>query len=100
MTSPTDNSLQDDPRAMEIAREFLAELEAGRSPNRTSFLARCPELASALADCLDGIELAHGAGKLLLPTPPPQPDTPGTLGDFLIVREIGRGGMGVVYEAI
>ena len=27
------------------------------------------------------------------------PETPTTLGEFRIIREIGRGGMGVVYEA-
>src|SRR5262249_45055456 len=31
--------------------------------------------------------------------PPDEPDAPGRLGDFRIVREIGRGGMGIVYEA-
>lgn len=29
-----------------------------------------------------------------------QPELPQTLGDFRLVREIGRGGMGVVYEAV
>ena len=42
--APTEGSLQEDPRVMQIAREYLAELEAGRTPNRRACLARCPDL--------------------------------------------------------
>lgn len=51
----------DDPRVLALAREYLAELEAGRSPSRSAFLGRYPDLQSAVADCLDGIVLAHAA---------------------------------------
>lgn len=93
--------LDDDPRVMEAAREYLADLEAGRVPSRLSYYKRFPELEEVLAECFDGIELAHSAGQALRPPPPPQSEQPvEPLGDFKIMREVGRGGMGVVYEAI
>jgi serine/threonine protein kinase/WD40 repeat protein len=87
----------DDPRVIAAVEEYLAALDAGRRPDRTQFLARYPrEVAAALAECLDGLELVRSAG-LGLRRPPDDP--PATLGDFRLVREVGRGGMGVVYEA-
>jgi serine/threonine protein kinase len=100
MNVPTEDDLQYDPRVMQIAREYLAELEAGLSPDRQAYLRRCPDLATDLDVALGGIEMAHRAGRPRQPAPQPAEPQLGTLGDFLIVREIGRGGMGVVYEAI
>ncbi len=72
--------------------QYLADLQAGRAPDRAKLLADHPELASQLEQCLAGIEFVHQASK-------PASETPTQLGDFRILREIGRGGMGVVYEA-
>ena len=92
------DDLGDDPRVLQAARDFLADLEAGRRPDRRAYAARHPELAEAVAECLDGVELAHGIAALRSP-PAPTQMTQLPLGDFQIVRELGRGGMGVVYEA-
>jgi len=86
-------------------REYQAAAGAGTRPDRREFLARYPQVAGELAECLDGLDFVTAAAPALRPAgvvlPPPAADHPdGTLGDFRLVREIGRGGMGVVYEAV
>ena len=84
-------------RALE---EYLAAAEAGTAPPREEFLARYPELAEDLDACLAALHFigraADGpravAASAALAEPAEQP--PGQLGDFRIVREVGRGGMG------
>ncbi len=98
MNSNPESLAEDDPRILQVSREYLAELEAGRSPNRQAYLDRYPELAEALSEYLDGIQLAQSLRPVEL-APSPEP-TASPLGDFQIIREIGRGGMGIVYEAI
>jgi serine/threonine protein kinase len=113
MNAPTEfppvDDLPDDPRLLQAVQEYLDQLEAGHRPNRQDLLRRHPDIAEPLARCLDGLELVHkAAGKdeaLSEPstgTAPKAAELPPakTLGDFRIVREIGRGGMGIVYEAV
>lgn len=94
----------DDPRLLQVVEEYLTEVNAGRRPDRQLFISRFPELASALGGCLDAVDFVQ--------TAVPQPDGPepvqtpfapnviSQLGDFRLLREAGRGGMGIVYEAL
>ncbi|MSR55652.1 MAG: hypothetical protein EXS09_20570, partial [Gemmataceae bacterium] len=55
----------DDPRVFQAVQEYLAALEAGRRPARAEFLAKHSEIASALEECLAGLDLVHTAGPKL-----------------------------------
>ncbi|MDX2039454.1 MAG: protein kinase [Isosphaeraceae bacterium] len=103
-TSKTSASSVDDPRVVEALEEYLALLKTGRRPSREAFLASRPAIAAELAECLDGLEFVQSAATSLptseVPHVPEETLGPATrLGDFRIIREVGRGGMGIVYEA-
>ena len=100
----------EDPRLFAAVQEYMAALESGSRPNRKEFLARHADIADELAACLDGLAFVHSAagqmkggspgGSGRATDPGLDPETAQPLGDFRLVREIGRGGMGVVYEAV
>jgi hypothetical protein len=100
----------DDPRVLQAMEEYLKLLQAGERPKRHTFLGRYPDVADALALCLQGLDFVHAAGAELSQAATGRGGVAGmvvgdtgapaeALGDFRIVREVGRGGMGVVYEA-
>src|SRR5262249_53570517 len=103
--TPTESAAKlDESGVVAAVQDYLAALEAGHRPDRASFLARYPTMTGALAEVLDGLEFMHSAASRVLPVSElPDSDTQPALGmplgDFRLLREIGRGGMGVVYEA-
>lgn len=83
-----------DQQLADVLEQYLADLQAGRNPDRQQLLAAHPDLAGMLENCLSGMEFIHRAAS-----PAANAGIPMQLGDFRLVREVGRGGMGVVYEA-
>ncbi|MBC7855565.1 MAG: serine/threonine protein kinase [Pirellulaceae bacterium] len=101
---PVDNS----PLADALA-EYLELQENGNAPTRTEFVARFPEIAAALEECLRQMDwIGQVAGELsedLLAGGSSEERERGSspsnrvLGDYRLIRQVGRGGMGIVYEA-
>jgi tetratricopeptide (TPR) repeat protein len=87
----------------QVVEAVESALRAGTRPDVEALVAPHPELAEDLRQLVAAWELvqqlARGAGPAPANGPGPA-DPPGCLGDFRIVRELGRGGMGVVYEAV
>ena len=92
-----------------LAEEYAARLRSGETVEIEEYVARYPEQAQLIRSIFPSIKMVEQVSQrseqdqrtwsaqserqpLLRPLE--------SLGDFQIVREIGRGGMGVVYEAV
>jgi WD40 repeat protein/serine/threonine protein kinase len=85
----------------ELAEEFAERYRRGEQPGVEEYVERLPEMADEIREmfpALAEVEQVQGDAREGLKQPPSVP-TLRALGDYRIVREIGRGGMGVVYEA-
>ncbi|HEY2158341.1 MAG TPA: protein kinase [Isosphaeraceae bacterium] len=99
----TSSEARDYGRFDELAEEFAERYRRGERPSLQEYVDRLPEMADEIREmfpALVEVEQAEGDAREDAIQPPPRAlPRQKQVGDYRIVREVGRGGMGVVYEA-
>jgi WD40 repeat protein/serine/threonine protein kinase len=81
----------------EVTDEFMDRLDRGEQPDAEEYANRHPQIGAVLRQLLPALRVLRAPAR---ETAANDQEPLGCLGDYRILREVGRGGMGVVYEAV
>ncbi len=105
MSSTNDLDSQDDAELLDrIVDEVLKQQRGGVHPNVNEYIARYPRLAEQLLEIFPALSFAEQIGTssrfdLKETSESNCEEFPKEIGDYELIQEIGRGGMGVVFAA-
>jgi serine/threonine protein kinase/Tfp pilus assembly protein PilF len=94
----------DQERLARILDDYLVAVERGQTIDLEELLSKYPDDAAQLRGYLSGLQLFHAAAlgtkqESSISSSERVPPALEAIGDYRLIREIGRGGMGIVYEA-
>jgi eukaryotic-like serine/threonine-protein kinase len=81
-----------------LAEEFADRIRRGEHPSVSDYASAHPEHADLLRELLPAVAQMEMLKRYRHPAA--DKTLPNRFGDFRIIRELGRGGMGVVFEAV
>src|SRR5690242_19973783 len=86
-----------------LAEDFRRRLRRGERPSITEYVRENPGLEESRIRegfaAIMALEMAQSFGEVAsIGQPSPSRTIPGKLGDYRILRCVGQGGMGIVYE--
>ena len=88
-----------------LAEEFLARHRNGEKPSANEYVDQYPQWANEIQELFPTLLLMEKLGQPSLPGRPsttnsPFKSYPAQFGDYLVLRMVGSGGMGIVFEAV
>lgn len=91
----------------DVAEEFVDRYRRGECPSLSEYVARYPQHGERIRRLFPALVGMEQLGAAVQPSGAPDADRPGPgsfvgehLGEYRIVSEIARGGMGIVFEAV